>query len=65
MNFPVITFPETRDEFGVLVLGALAIIIAHGVLRSQAQHRRRLREGYPRRPGFFARVRRALQRRAL
>lgn len=58
---PVITFPETREEFGILVLGALAIIIAHGVLRTQAEHRRRIREGYPRRAPFFTRLRRALR----
>lgn len=58
-----ISLPETREEFGVLVLGAIAIIIAHGVLRTQAEHRRRTREGYPPRPRFLDRVRRALKER--
>lgn len=58
---PVITFPETRAEFGILVLGALAIIIAHGVLRTQAEHRRRIRQGYPPRAPFLTRLRRALR----
>ncbi len=56
-----ISLPETREEFGVLVLGAIAIIIAHGVLRTQAEHRRRSREGYPPRAPFFTRLRRALR----